>query len=202
VNEPYRVLLKRLILQVRTTRDWLQAQIDNKTFNIPNNIELIHSYKQLQKPLEVCYRSLCENKLDLIANGKLLDTLRRLACFGVTSTKLDLRQESTRHTEALEEIISYILPDDDKYSKWNEEKKQEFLLKELISKRPLISHRHKWTEDTQEVLDTFEIIGQKNSEALGTYIISMAGQPSDVLAVALLMKEMTNGKTLPVKFSF
>jgi len=203
VKEPYRMLLRRLICQVQTTRDWLQAQIDNKIFNIPNNIELIQSYKQLQEPLEICYRSLCENKLDLIANGILLDTLRRLACFGVTLTKLDLRQESTRHTDALEEIISYILPNDDKYSEWKEEKKQEFLLKELVSKRPLISHQHKWSDDTQEVLDTFEIIGRKSSqEALGTYIISMAGQPSDVLTVALFMKEMANRKTLPVRILF
>lgn len=202
-KEPYRMLLKRLIQQVRITRDWLQAQIDNKPFNIPNDIELIQSYEQLQKPLEICYRSLCENKLDLIANGLLLDTLRRLACFGVTLTKLDLRQESIRHTEALEEILLYILPDENKYSEWSEDKKQEFLLKELVSKRPLISSRHKWSQDTQEILDTFQIIGHKNSkEALGTYIISMAGQPSDVLIVALFMKEMANGKMLPVRILF
>ncbi|CAF0729058.1 unnamed protein product [Rotaria sordida] len=198
-KEPYRVLLKHLIRQVRTTREWLQAQLDNKPFNIPKDIELIQVSKQLQEPLKICYQSLCENKLDLIANGLLLDILRRLACFGVTLSKLDLRQESARHTEALEEIISCILPHDNKYSEWNEEKKQEFLLDELVSKRPLISHRHQWSADTQEVLDTFEIIGRKNNEeALGSYIISMAKQPSDVLAVALFMKEMANGKTLPI----
>jgi phosphoenolpyruvate carboxylase len=92
VAEPYRMLLKRLILQVRTTRDWLKAELDNKLLPVPEDIELIQSSKQLQEPLEVCYRSLCENQLDLIANGSLLDTLRRLACFGVTLTKLDLRQ--------------------------------------------------------------------------------------------------------------
>lgn len=199
-KEPYRELLKSLILQVRTTRNWLESQIDNKQFTMPKNVELIRSYKQLQKPLEVCYRSLCENKLDLIANGILLDTLRRLACFGVTLTKLDLRQESTRHTEALEEIIAYILPHENKYSKWTEEEKQEFLVDELISKRPLIPHRHKWSAETQEILNTFEIIAETNSEeALSTYIISMSEQPSDVLAVALFMKEMANGKMLPVR---
>ena len=199
-KEPYRVIVKRLLQQVRTTRDWLQAKIDSKPFTIPKDIELIRSSRQLQEPLEICYRSLCENKLDLIANGKLLDTLRRLACFGVTLTKLDLRQESVRHTEALEEIVSYILPNDGKYSQWNEQKKQEFLLNELTSKRPLISHQHKWSDETQEILDTFKIIGRKSSEeALGTYIISMAGQPSDILAVAVFMKELGNGKTLPVR---
>ncbi|CAF4984377.1 unnamed protein product, partial [Rotaria magnacalcarata] len=197
-QEPYRELIKDLLVQVRTTREWIQAKLDNRSFTIPKHVQLIRSYKQLQEPLEVCYRSLCANKLDLIANGILLDTLRRLACFGVTLSKLDLRQESTRHIEALEEIISYILPQQSKYSEWTEEKKQEFLINELISKRPLISQRHKWSTETQEVLDTFEIISrQNNDEALGTYIISMTEQPSDILVVALLMKEMANGKLLP-----
>ncbi|CAF3654200.1 unnamed protein product [Rotaria socialis] len=199
VKEPYRELIKDLLVQLRTTREWIQAKLDNRPFTIPKHVQLIRSYKQLQEPLEVCYRSLCENKLDLIANGILLDTLRRLACFGVTLSKLDLRQESTRHIEALEEIISYILPHQSKYSEWTEEKKQEFLINELLSKRPLISHRHKWSAETQEVLDTFEIISrQNNDEALGTYIISMSEQPSDILVVALLMKEMANGKLLPI----
>lgn len=197
--EPYRALLKRLLRQVRVTRDWLQAQLEKKSFEVPSDVELIQSSRQLQEPLEVCHRSLCENNLQLIANGILLDTLRRLACFGVTLTKLDLRQESSRHSDALEEILTYIQDDQQTYSEWSEEKKQEFLLKELISKRPLISHRRTWSADTQEVLDTFELIGRKSSqEALGTYIISMAGQPSDVLLVAVFMKEMAQGHTLPV----
>jgi len=199
VVEPYRVLIKRLLKQLRKTRNWLQTQLDRKSFDVPNDPELIQSVEQLQKPLEICYRSLCENKHDLIANGILLDTLRRLACFGVTSTKLDLRQESIRHSEALEEILDYIQYDAQPYSEWDEEKKQDFLLKELNSKRPLISHRHQWSEDTQEVLNTFEILGHKLTVgALGTYIISMARQPSDVLLVALFMKEMANGVFLPI----
>ncbi len=37
----------------------------------------------------------------IIANGDLLDTLRRVKCFGVPLVRIDIRQESTRHTEAL-----------------------------------------------------------------------------------------------------
>ena len=202
VTEPYRAVLRKLIRQTRTTRDWLHAQLNDTFFEVPNDVELIRSSKQLREPLEICYRSLCENQLDLIANGILLDTLRRLACFGVTLSKLDLRQESSRHNEALAEILAYIQPDGVAYLKWDEEKKQAFLLKELGSKRPLIASRHRWSAETREVLDTFEIIGREGSEeALGTYIISMAAQPSDVLTVALFMKELANGRTLPVRAS-
>ncbi len=40
----------------------------------------------------------------MIAEGRLLDLLRRVHSFGVSLMKMDLRQESTRHTEALDEV--------------------------------------------------------------------------------------------------
>ncbi len=36
--------------------------------------------------------------------GRLLDLLRRIYCFGLSLMKLDLRQESGRHTDALNEV--------------------------------------------------------------------------------------------------
>ena len=33
------------------------------------------------------------------ANAKLLDVLRQVQCFGLALMRLDIRQESTRHTE-------------------------------------------------------------------------------------------------------
>ena len=39
-------------------------------------------------------------------SGRLLDLLRRLYCFGLCLMKLDLRQESTRHTDCLTEVTT------------------------------------------------------------------------------------------------
>ena len=36
--------------------------------------------------------------------GRLLDLLRRVYCFGVGLMKMDLRQESSRHTDAVSAI--------------------------------------------------------------------------------------------------
>ncbi len=72
----------------------------------------------------------------IIANGQLLDTLRRIRCFGLQLVRLDIRQESTNHTEALSELTQYLELGD--YASWSEEQKQTFLLTELNSKRPLI----------------------------------------------------------------
>jgi Phosphoenolpyruvate carboxylase (EC 4.1.1.31) len=46
--------------------------------------------------------------MGIIANGQLLDTLRRVKCFGVPLVRIDIRQESTRHTEAIAEVTRYL----------------------------------------------------------------------------------------------
>ncbi|WP_447556269.1 phosphoenolpyruvate carboxylase [Vreelandella sp. EE22] len=193
VAEPYRELLKRLLAKVEATRDWAKAELDGRNFD---GGAIIETRDQLYAPLLACYRSLCDVGLDTIANGALLDTLRRVAVFGVTLTKLDLRQEASRHAQLMEELTDELGLGH--YQQWDEEKRQAFLLEELASSRPLIPRRWECSAESREVIDTFKVIAQEHAEALGTYIISMAAEPSDVLTVALLMKEIGGQVTLPI----
>lgn len=193
VAEPYRELLRRLLTRVEATRDWAKACLDGKPFD---EGPVIESRDQLFAPLLTCYRSLCDVGLDTIANGALLDTLRRVAVFGVTLTKLDIRQEAGRHAQVIEELTDGLGLGH--YRDWNEEQRQTFLLEELASRRPLIPRRWECSTESREVIDTFRVVASEQAEALGTYIISMAGQPSDVLAVALLMKEVGGEVKLPI----
>lgn len=193
VAEPYRELLKRLIVRVEATRDWAKCELDGRSFE---GGPIIETRDQLYAPLLACYRSLCDVGLDTIANGVLLDTLRRIAVFGVTLTKLDLRQESGRHSQVMEELTHDLGLGN--YREWSEEQRQAFLLDELSSARPLIPRRWECSAETRETLDTFSVAAAEYGEALGTYIISMAGQPSDVLTVALLMKEVGGSVEMPI----
>jgi len=193
VAEPYRELIKRLLARVEATRDWAKACLEGRSFD---DGPIIESRDQLYAPLLTCYRSLCDVGLDTIANGALLDTLRRVAVFGVTLTKLDLRQEASRHAQVMEELTDCLGLGH--YRDWGEEQRQQFLLEELASRRPLIPRRWECSTESREVIDTFRVIASEQPEALGTYIISMAGEPSDVLAVALLMKEVGGRVTLPI----
>jgi phosphoenolpyruvate carboxylase len=193
VAEPYRELLKRLAIRVEATRDWAKAQLDGRGFD---GGPIIETRDQLYAPLLACYRSLCDVGLDTIANGALLDTLRRVAVFGVSLTKLDIRQEASRHALVMEELTEAL--ELGHYRDWSEEQRQAFLLAELESRRPLIPRRWECSTETREVLDTFRVIASEQAEALGTYIISMAAQPSDVLTVALLMKEVGGEVSLPI----
>ena len=54
--------------------------------------------------LLLCHRSLHATGNGIIADGRLTDVLRRMAAFGLTLVRLDVRQEAERHTEAVDAI--------------------------------------------------------------------------------------------------
>jgi phosphoenolpyruvate carboxylase len=72
----------------------------------------------------------------IIADGRLLDLIRRVYTFGMNLLKLDLRQESTRHADALDAVTTYL--GYGSYKAWDEDTKLDFLTRELTTKRPLI----------------------------------------------------------------
>ncbi|WP_165041611.1 phosphoenolpyruvate carboxylase [Dysgonomonas sp. ZJ709] len=194
IQEPYRELMKRLRTKLKKTVLYLDASIEGKNPDLTDDI-LIHN-EQLWEPLYACYKSLVACNMQIIADDKLLDTLRRVRCFGLTLVQIDIRQESTNHSEALSELTRYLGLGD--YMAWTEDEKQIFLIKELNSKRPLIPHNWDPSPETKEVLDTCKVIAQTPKGAIPTYVISMTRTPSDILAVYLLLKEADCPYTIPV----
>jgi phosphoenolpyruvate carboxylase len=151
---------------------------------------MINDVNELIVPLRHCYDSLIECGDQDIANGNLKDLLRRAHVFQISLVRLDLRQESERHTEAMDAITKYLGLGS--YATWDEQKKQDFLLSELQSRRPLIASawpdQDEASDNVREVLNTFRMCAEQPAECLGAYIISMAQYPSDVLCVALLQR--------------
>ncbi len=77
---------------------------------------------QFLEPLELCYRSLCETGDKSIADGSLLDFMRQVSCFGLSLVKLDIRQESERHTDVMDTITIHL--GIGSYRDWPEEQRQ------------------------------------------------------------------------------
>jgi phosphoenolpyruvate carboxylase len=123
---------------------------------------------------------------EVIANGRLADLLRRVATFGLTLARLDIRQESDRHTGALAAITA--ARGLGSYAEWDEARRIEFLVGELSTSRALIPAHFTPAVDDADVLDTFRVIGQIPHESLGAYVITMTRQASDILAVHLLQR--------------
>ncbi|WP_019615923.1 phosphoenolpyruvate carboxylase [Psychromonas ossibalaenae] len=192
-DEPYRAVLRKLREELKETLASLSATLQGQHSNAQ---DLITRTEQLKQPLELCYQSLKAMGMHSIANGLILDILRRLACFGINLVKLDIRQDGERHGDALSELTRYLGLGD--YNAWNEADKQAFLLQELNSKRPLIPASWEPSAEVQEVLDTCKVVAQTDPDALGIYIISMARQASDVLSVQLLLKETGCPFRIPV----
>ncbi|WP_282875253.1 phosphoenolpyruvate carboxylase [Pseudomonas peli] len=182
--EPYRSLLKQLRERLRATRSWAQAALHE---HVPASAAVLQDNRELLEPLTLCYQSLHECGMGVIADGPLLDCLRRAATFGLFLVRLDVRQDSSRHAAAMSEITDYLGLG--RYAEWDEEARLAFLLKELENRRPLLPGHFKPSGETAEVLATCREVANAPAASLGSYVISMAGVASDVLAVQLLLKE-------------
>lgn len=189
--EPYREYLRDTRERLKATRSWLAHRLQGTEADDSN---IIKDKDELLAPLLLCYRSLIDSNLAEIANGQLLDFIYRVNCFGIELLKLDIRQESGRHRQAISAITEYLGLGN--FESWTEQARQNFLIQELQSKRPLLPKFFNEPEgsliqhpDVLEVFATMRTLAEQPTESLGAYIISMAEYPSDVLAVLLLQKE-------------
>ncbi|CAD7702241.1 unnamed protein product, partial [Ostreobium quekettii] len=188
--EPFRAVLSDLRDRLYRTREVLHQCLSHKEQNVQQMLQdedCISSSEQLIEPLMLMFNSLNETGDEPIANGRLLDVIRQVHTFGLSLTRLDIRQEASRHAEVINAITEYLGMGS--YSQWDEEKKLDFLITELQGKRPLMPPGTPMSPDAEEVVATLRTLGTLPPESLGAYIISMAKQPSDVLAVVLLQRE-------------
>ena len=156
--------------------------------------EFLNDLKKLQ-------RSLYENGSQLLAEGRLADIIRSVSVFGFHMMPLDLRQHAGKHADVVAELFQHAGLED--YNSLNEEQKQAALLRELSHQRPLYSPFITYSDHTRHELAIFnearKIKDEFGEDAVTQSIISNCEQPSDLLALALLLKEsgllmVENGK--------
>tara|TARA_B100001093_G_scaffold141156_1_gene133618 strand:- start:764 stop:3451 length:2688 start_codon:yes stop_codon:yes gene_type:complete len=183
--EPYRVFLRPLRDKMRTTHRMIEQHLVNKK---PLDQKLLLSSKEeILKPLRIVRQSLEENNNKNLASGELLDLMRRAKCFGINLAKLDIRQESSRHTKSINEFMKkkYNI----QYQKLSEKEKINFLKSKLNSNKNLINKFHFKNNENKEVWSTFNVLSKESPECLGAYVISMTSSASDILSVYFLQKE-------------
>jgi len=184
-HEPYRVFLRPLRDKMRLTHRTIEQHlIKNKPLDKKN---LLISKEEILKPLRVVRESLEKNKNENLASGELLDLMRRAKCFGINLAKLDIRQESSRHSQLIAELVNKKYKKN--YLKFNEEEKIDFLKSAITSKKSMINNFIFRNKENKEVWSTFKILSQEPSECLGAYVISMTTSASDILSISFLQKE-------------
>jgi phosphoenolpyruvate carboxylase len=193
-QEPYRLKLAYIQKRLENTRD-RNAIINNSDCLRgdepdcnPNTI--YSSGDAFLSELRLIERSLTETGLSC----RDLDTLIcQVEIYGFNLAHLDIRQESTRHSDTLSEIVDYLQILSKPYNELTEPERTLWLATELQTRRPLIPSELHFSDKARETVETFRMVRRLQhefgTEACNTYVISMSHEVSDLLEVLLLAKE-------------
>jgi len=127
----------------------------------------------------------------LARNGRLARVERAAKTFRFSMAAMDVRRHSDRHESAVAELlrVAGVCPD---YESIDETCRIDILEQELATPRPLHGPSMPLSDDTRQILDVLDVLKSTmaiDPDAIGSYVISMTHEVSDVLEVLLLIKE-------------
>jgi len=195
-DEPYRRALSGIYARLAATARFLDG-IEPVRHEI-GSAEPYVTPDALRADLKVLNISLKLNGSASLAGGRLRRLLRAVQVFGFHLAPIDLRQNSDVHARSVAELLLKAgrCPD---YEALSESDRIRLLTEEIATPRPLYSPYIDYSEETRGELDIFfaahELRGKYGAAALPNCIISKTDGISDLLELALLLKE--SGLLLP-----
>ncbi|MBE0438548.1 MAG: phosphoenolpyruvate carboxylase [Gammaproteobacteria bacterium] len=190
-TEPYR---RKLYMMRYRLEDNLRVS-ENYFATAPNSPSLgvyYHSELEFLHDLHLIRDSLIEQGDEAIADEELHDLIRLVETFGFYLLQLDIRQESTCHSETVAELLQKAGLASD-YLKQDEQQRFDLLTELLANKDlPPLSTDHQLSDSTAETVAVFNLMTRIRAEvsekAFGTYVISMTHHASHILEVMLLAR--------------
>ncbi len=200
-QEPYRMKLAYMQQKLENALKRNSAlSIDPSTIqlrrrsDVKTNDRFYTSGAEFLAELILIKQSLGEGDQDkVLCCQELEDLISQVEIYGFYLASLDIRQESSRHSDTINEIIDYLQILPCAYNDLSEEERVKWLISELKTRRPLIPGELPFSEVTKETVETLQIVRRLQQEfgqeVCQTYVISMSRDVSDVLEVLLLAKE-------------
>ncbi|MDX2214746.1 MAG: phosphoenolpyruvate carboxylase [Oculatellaceae cyanobacterium bins.114] len=193
-QEPYRLKLAYIQKRLENTRDRSLHLYNGDYFQdeMPevNPAAIYRSGAEFLAELQLIQRNLNETGLTC---RDLENLLCQVEIYGFNLAHLDIRQESSRHSDTIHEITEYLQILPRPYNEMTEEQRSLFLATELQTRRPLIPTELPFSEKTCETIQTFRMVRKLHQEfgpeICQSYVISMSHNVSDLLEVLLLAKE-------------
>lgn len=183
IGEPWRQFTGLMILKLKNS---LNAKVINKP-------QYVHAHELLDD-IGMIKKSLEQVNGDRTIRNCIFPVERKLICFGFHLAKLDIRQNSAYHEKAISQILKMADFEDYDYGSWSEEKRMEFLNRELQTKRPFLTPGFKCQAESEQVISYFKVIKDHvdayGPEGIGSFIISMTRSLSDILVVFLFFREV------------
>ncbi|HET7888970.1 MAG TPA: phosphoenolpyruvate carboxylase [Bradyrhizobium sp.] len=189
-GEPYRLAVSGIFARLTATAARLEVETTRPAVG---EAAPYASAAEFKADLDILARSLTANNSRVIARGRLRHLRRAADCFGFHLARLDIRQNSAVHERTVAELIDAAMPGKS-YSALGEEARIALLTSELRNARPLTSAFVKYSEETVGELAVFRAAAEAHArygtEAISQCIISMCKGVSDMLEVAVLLKEV------------
>jgi phosphoenolpyruvate carboxylase len=152
--------------------------------------------EEVSADLSILEQSLAEVGGQRLIRETVWPVLRILDVFGFHLAQLDIRQNSRTHDLAMAQLLKAAgVPDGENFPDWSEEKRLELLRRELLSPRPFLGPNNHLGlgPEADAVLSCYdtlrEHIREHGREGLGSLIISMTRQLSDLLVIPVLARE-------------
>ena len=185
LQEPYRHKLAFMKYRLQQSLHQIEQSIENG-FGI--SAGYIYNSSAFLTDLELIQHSLCSHGDQEISDLNLKDLILLVNTFGFHLMQLDVRQESGRHSQAVEEILHATLAID--YKQLDEAARLKLLSEVIATPNGLLYDKNKLSAATIETLDVFQSIAQMRSElgdaCFGRYVISMTHAASHIMEVLLL----------------
>jgi phosphoenolpyruvate carboxylase len=189
-DEPYRRALTGMYARLAAT-----ARMLDQTGPLLKEVAASEPYtewSELLRDLDVIDRSLVTHGAARVAAGRLHDLKRAVQVFGFHLAPLDLRQHSGVNERVVSELFQ-VGAGRNGYGDLPEAERRRWLLEELSTPRLLRSPYASYSEVTQRELDmldtAFDLQGRYGQGALPNHIVSNTNSVSDILEMALLLKE-------------
>jgi len=183
--EPYRRKLALMHERLKLTKTTIMQPIDGG--DIPIDPGYTHQ-QQFIDDLYLIRESLISHGDQDTADGGLKDLIRLAETFGFNLVNLDIRQESTRHTQAVAEVLRLTTGED--YEALDESTRLARLGELIETNNPALPARETLSEDTRQTLDVFAVMKKMQDEvsphAFGEYVISMTHEASHIMEVMFL----------------
>ena len=190
MNEPYRRAITGIYARLAATA-WELDKLEAARPAV-GEASPYASAAELRHDLDVVDASLVEHGSGALAGGRLRRLRRAVDVFGFHLAGLDMRQNADVHERTVHELFEAVRPGTD-YLRLGEEGRIELLSAELETARPLVSP---FVDYAQEVLSELAIVRaaaeahrRYGPDSVPNYVISKADGVSDILEVALLLRE-------------
>ncbi|MGI9034090.1 MAG: phosphoenolpyruvate carboxylase [Acidimicrobiales bacterium] len=187
-EEPYRLKCSFILERLRNTRRRLDE-------GVPPRPALEYSCTaELLDDLVLMRASLLDNRGELVATGSVDRVLRVVAASGMSLATMDIREHAERHHTALAALFDRLDTAAKPYLNLSRDERYRLLSAELHNPRPLTSPATRIDGEVAEMLHLFEAVRHAldvfGDDAIESYIVSMAKGADDVLAAAVLAREM------------